>query len=122
LELEKATAEKRDQLAHMDGALALFGVVDPDAIKPTKPYKRILLFRPGELTSAFLSVMRKGKRPMTTPEIIAATIAALGHERGSQKVMDERIRSCLKYLRERRKSVVRIGKGLGVAWGLKPTE
>ena len=74
--------------------VALFGVADPSAIKPTKPYKRILLFRPGELTSAVPSVLRKGKRPMTTPEIITATLAALGHERASEKVMYERIRSC----------------------------
>ena len=54
LELEKALALMREQLVHMDNALSLFGVGDPEAVKLTKPYKRMLLFRPGELTSAVL--------------------------------------------------------------------
>jgi len=34
---------KKRQLEHVDGALELFGATDPDAIRPVKAYKRVML-------------------------------------------------------------------------------
>jgi hypothetical protein len=101
----------------MEGALALVGVVDL-VVKAIKPCHRGISFRTGELTQSIVSVMREAKRSMITPEIITAVVAVIGQEETARKVMDERVRSCVKYFSESRISVVKVGRDLGVTWAL----
>jgi hypothetical protein len=47
--LQASIDHKRRQLEHVDATLTIFGATDPDKVRPIKPYKRIPLFKQGEL-------------------------------------------------------------------------
>jgi hypothetical protein len=118
--LEKQAAWKRQQLAHVDATLALFGEADPDAIRPVKPYKRIALFKQGELSRHVIDALRRGARPMRLAEIVEAATADLGHGRGAIPALQHRLRASLQYLLRAKGKVTKAGNGQRVTWTLKP--
>jgi hypothetical protein len=76
--LEKTLEWKRHQLVHLDATLALFGEGDPDSIKPVKPYKRIALFKQGELSQHVRESLRRGGKPMLLSEVVESVVKELG--------------------------------------------
>lgn len=67
---EQRLGRLRQSLSHIDGTLRLFDDgIEPDAIAPKKPYKRVMLFGHGELNRLIFSAMRKAEgRPLSVPE------------------------------------------------------
>src|SRR2546423_11692008 len=57
--LEKSLAWKQRQLEHVDATLAIFGDIEPDRVKPVKPYKRVTLFKQGELARLVRDALRR---------------------------------------------------------------
>ena len=104
-------------LGHLDATLSLF---DPDgnpkAIKAKRPYKRVKLFGAGTLNRVILDAMRKGNRPMTTLEIVAAVVAELNFGEDAAKGMKSRVRSSLLYLHKVRGSIVKEGERETATW------
>jgi hypothetical protein len=83
-------------MAHIDGTLRLFDQeIEPDSIAPKKPYRRVKLFAQGELNRLIFHAMRKGGKPMSTPEIDRAIVEELGHGEEAQSGMIRRVRANL---------------------------
>ena len=108
---------KKRQLEHVDGALELFGATDPDAIRPVKAYKRVMLFKQGELSRLVRDVLRRGKKPMTTPEVVRAVMTDQGHDEAAWPAMYPRVRGTLAYL-ERKGLAAKVSEGRGAKWRL----
>lgn len=118
VQLEQQAAWKRSQLIHVDAALTILGADDPESIKPVKPYKRIALFKQGELSNAVRDALRRGEKPMRTAEVTAAVMAAMGHDDRALPAMAGRVRASLEYLSVHKKTVVRTGEKTKVTWSL----
>jgi hypothetical protein len=116
--LEKQAAWKRSQLAHLDATLVLFGEGDPDAIKAVKPYKRIPLFKQGELSQTVRDALRRAGKPLSLGEVVAAVMADMGQSKGAIPAMRHRVRASLDYLLRHKASVTKAGRGKGVTWAL----
>src|SRR5947208_3321166 len=96
--LEKSLAWKRSQIEHVDATLAIMGGGDPDKIKPVKPYKRIPLFKQGELAQLVRDALRRGGKPMLLGQIVANIVAELGHGEAAIPAMRHRVRASVQYL------------------------
>ena len=118
--LEKQAAWKRSQLAHVDATLAVFGESDPDAIRPVKPYKRIALFKQGELSQHVRDALRRAGKPVRLNDVVEAVTADLGHDRSAMPALRHRVRASLQYLM-RKKTVAKTGRGSTVRWELSAT-
>jgi len=116
--LEKILAWKRSQLEHVDATLGLFGEGDPDAIKPVKHYKRVPLFKQGELAQIVRDALRKAEKPLTLSQVVANIVAELGHGEEAIPAMRHRVRASLQYLSREKHSVVKHGNGTRVLWAL----
>ncbi len=114
---EQRLRHLREMLGHLDATLSLF---DPDgnpkAIKAKRPYKRVKLFGAGKFNRVILDAMRKGDRPMTALEIVAAVVAELKFREDAAKGMKSRVRSSLLYLWKVRGSVVKEGERETAVW------
>ncbi|HEX3652773.1 MAG TPA: hypothetical protein VHU18_08115 [Rhizomicrobium sp.] len=119
--LEKSLAWKRSQLEHVDATLAIFGEADPDKVKPVKPYKRIALFKQGELAQLVRDALRKAAKPLTLSQVVANVTAELGHGEEAIPAMRHRVRASLQYLSREKHSVTKQGNGSRVLWTLAAT-
>ncbi len=109
----------RQMLDHLDAAQSLFDPEgNPKAIRAKRPYKRVKLFGSGTLNRLILDAMRKGARPMTTLEIVAAVVAVLNFGDDAANGMKGRIRSSLLYLWKVRGSVIKDGERETATWRL----
>ena len=117
--LDSKLRRVRESMAHLDGALRLF---DPDgnpkAITAKRPYKRVKLFGAGKLNRMVLDALRKGERPMTTGEVIAAVCGDLGYGPDAAEGMKRRVRANLLYLAKVRRIVVKEGERETARWRL----
>jgi hypothetical protein len=114
--LEQQARWKRSQLEHLDATLVLFGIGDPNQIKAVKPYKRIALFKQGELSQAVRDALRRGGRPMRLSEVVDSILADLGQGKAAVPAMRHRVRASLNYLEHVKKAVVKSGRGAKVMW------
>jgi hypothetical protein len=119
--LEKSLAWKRNQLEHVDATLAIFGEADADRIKPVKPYKRVPLFKQGELAQLVRDALRKAGKPLTLSQVVANIVAELGHGEEAIPAMRHRVRASLQYLSREKQSVTKSGNGTHVLWSLAPS-
>jgi|SRR5580692_2851272 hypothetical protein len=119
--LEKQAAWKHSQLEHVDATLKLLGQADPDAIRPVKPYKRIALFKQGELSQHVRDALRRAGKPVRLNEVVEAVTADLGHDRSAVPALRHRVRASLQYLMHK-KAVTKAGRGIGVVWTLGDTK
>ncbi len=116
---EQRLGRLRQAIAHVDGTLRLFDDgIEPDAISPKKPYKRVMLFGHGELNRLIFSAMRKAERPLSVPEIADAIIEELGHGPEARKGMCHRVRANLRYLAKDRGLVLKHGDRREAKWSL----
>jgi hypothetical protein len=116
--LETTLEWKRRQLVHLDATLAIFGEGDPDSIKAVKPYKRVPLFRQGELSQLVRKVLREAGKPLLLSEVVSGVVKELGHDEAAIPAMRHRVRASLQYLWRERKQIARAGSGSRVLWGL----
>ena len=62
--------------------------------------------------------MRKGGKPVSTPEIARAIVEELGHGEEAQSGMVRRVRAKLQYLCRDRKLVTKYGERFDAKWSL----
>lgn len=116
--LEKQAAWKRQQLEAVDATLVVFGQADTDSIKPVRAYKRIALFKQGELSQHVRDALRRGGKPMPLGAIVESVNKALGNDAAAIHAMRHRVRASLQYLWKEKQAVTKIGKGKAVKWAL----
>ena len=116
--LENQIKYRKQSLVHVDAALQLLDpAVVPDAIRNKKPYRRVKLFRQGELGRLILAALRNSKSDMPTADIVTAILKAGGHGEVARLALAPRIRGNLAYL-ERRGMVRKIGDSYDARWRL----
>jgi hypothetical protein len=108
---------KVEQIKHLDATLTLFGT-DPDTVATVKHYKRIALFRQGELCNAVRDVLRRRGKPMTTIEVITGVTVAIGGDDRHIPAMNSRVRAALRYLSVSKGDVRKAAKGRLTVWSL----
>jgi hypothetical protein len=116
--LENTLAWKRSQLEKLDATLDLFGESEPHTIKPVKPYKRVPLFKQGELARLVRDALRRAGKPLTLSQVVANVTAELGHGEEAIPAMRHRVRASLQYLSRTKHSVAKHGSGSRVMWSV----
>jgi hypothetical protein len=83
-ELQRRLDQHRADLTHIDGVLrVLASDLDPETIKPKRPYRRNRYFARNELSRLCLGVLRTAAgEPLSTDEIAGRVIAAKGFDTG----------------------------------------
>ncbi len=103
----------------VDHTIRLFDSnIDPGTIPPKKPYKRVKLFKGGELNRLILNALRKAGKPITTGEVTDLVIAELGHGPDAKRGMANRVRANLCYLHRERGLVTKEGDRADAKWSL----
>ncbi len=116
---ERHLRHLRETIVHVGATLRLFDPnADPVKIVGKRPYKRVKLFGAGKLNRPILDAMRKGERPMTTGEIVAAIIADLGDGADAAKGMTNRVRANLAYLARVGGRIAKEGERADTKWSL----
>lgn len=116
--MEVSLEWKRQQLIHVDATLALFGQSDPDAIPNVKPYKRIMLFKQGELAQAVRDALRRAGKPLLLSEVVEGVREGTGLDESAIPALRQRVRASLQYLWGTHKAVTKAGRGTRVTWAL----
>ena len=118
IRLKKKIDWAESQLRHVDATLSLFDPkIDAAAIPPSRPKKRVKLFKQGELNRLIFDALRVSGEPTRTFDVITSVILALGHEESARPALGPRVRSNLQYLM-RRGEVAKIGSGRDARWKL----
>ena len=109
-----------EQLAHLDATLR---ILDPeyraDTIAP-KRIRRVKLFGGGELNRLIIDALRRADgKPLSTPQIADAIIAAKGYGHEAKPALIRRVRANLSYLLRQRGAVDKIGNRLAARWRLR---
>lgn len=118
-DLKKQIAWRTEALAHVDACLRLMDpAATPDAIPAKRPYKRVKLFRQGELGRMILDALRRAEKPLGTHAVVTALLDAGGHGEPARAAMTPRVRGNLAYL-ERAGKVAKAGSGKTITWALK---
>lgn len=116
--IKQATAE----MAHVDASLRLLAPSsDPATLRPKKFYKRLKLFRQGELGRLITGVLRHARRPMGTHEIITAVLDGGGWGEDARRPLGVRVRTNLSYL-DATGRIEKTGRGRRAHWALIPSE
>jgi len=117
--LKKQIAWRVEALSHVDGCLRLLEPDgDPSTIPAKRPYRRVKLFRQGELGRMILDALRRAGKPLGTHAVVTALLAEGGHSEDARPAMTPRVRGNLCYL-EKAGKVNKAGRGKDVVWHLK---
>ena len=119
VQLEKTIAWKRSQLEHVDATLEVFGLPDPRGIKPVKPYRRIALFKQGELSRLVRDALRESGKAVRTRAVIEAVGKKLGADHAGMHALTHRVTASLEYLSRHKGAVEKIGKRSKITWRLR---
>lgn len=116
--LKKKLAWGEDALSHIDACLRLMDPeADPSSLPAKRTYRRVKLFRQGELGRIILDALRRAGKPVGTHAIVSALLQAGGHSESARPTMMPRVRGNLAYL-ERNGKVTKTGHGRAVTWAL----
>lgn len=115
--------DREEQLSHLDATLR---VLDPeyraDTIAP-KRLRRVKLFGGGELNRLIIDALRKADgKPLSTPAIADAIIAAKGYGHAAKPALIRRVRANLSYLLKHRGSIEKTGNRSTARWRLATQE
>lgn len=122
---EIATLESRLRylhrlLGHVDGSIKMFSPsFDPDSIPPKRRFRRVHIFRTGELTRLVLGMLRKAGRPLSLDEIIAAITEEMRFGPEARKSLLPRVRADIHYLHKTRGLLAKEGERTGARWSLR---
>jgi len=87
-------AELEKTLERIDSTVQHFNpAATPDQLKPVKPYRRLKLFRQGELRTRVLGVLKGANEPMDCHEIAVRVIAMGGFDTHEDREIEKRVRS-----------------------------
>ncbi len=117
-DFKKQIAWREQALGHVDACLRLMDPgADPSSLPAKRPYRRVKLFRQGELGRMILDALRRAGKPLGTHAVVTALLAEGGHGEEARPAMTPRVRGNLCYL-EKRGAVVKAGRGKAVTWRL----
>lgn len=117
--LEAQVKWRRVQLEHVQATLHVFGLGDAPA-KPIKAYKRIALFKQGQLCKLIRDTLRDaGGKALSTAEIVTEAEKRLGVDPEAHHAFPKRIRASLAYLHQQRREVLKEGHYTKVRWRLR---
>ncbi len=120
--LKKRLAWAEEQIIHVDAALQLLDPqLFPHLIPARKQYKRLKLFRQGELSQLVRDALRRAGKPVGTHAVVTAILAAGGHGESARPALAGRVRGNLAYL-ERSGKVSKLGAGMKTCWLLAGTK
>lgn len=89
VQLERDTAQRRADLAHVDGAIRLFApTAVPEAIGPKAARRRNQWFGRGELARGILDVLRRSACPLAALGIAGALMEAKGLDVGDRVMLE----------------------------------
>jgi len=107
------------QLVHVDACLRLMDPeTDPTKLPAVRVYRRVKLFRQGELGRMIIDALRRAGKPLGTHQITMALLEAGGHTEAARPSLTPRVRGNLAYL-ERGGKVTKSGTGKSVLWSLQ---
>lgn len=117
--LKKQLYWREQQLEHVTATLQVFGHAPDREVQPIRAYRRIPLFKQGELCRLVRDTLRENGKPMAVPDIVKAVTAKLGHGEEAIPAFRHRIDSSLNYLMNGRHEVVKEGRRVNVKWRLR---
>jgi hypothetical protein len=122
--LQRQLDQHRADLTHIDGVLrVLASDLDPETIKPKRPYRRNRYFARNELSRLCLGVLRiAAGEPLSTNDIAGRVIAAKGFDVGDailRAAIRDQVGSIVKRL-HRDGAIETVGAGRASKWKLKP--
>jgi hypothetical protein len=78
-ELQRQLDQHRADLSHIDGCCASWRVIlDPNTIKPKRPYRRTLYFERHELSRLILAALRTTTEPLTVNDLAMRAMTEKG--------------------------------------------
>lgn len=117
--LKRQIAWRIEQLQTIDNTLELFlPGINPDTIPARRTYKRIHLFKQGELARSVLDALRECGKPVPVGDVTTAVLTVLGMSATHRAPMHVRVRASLEYL-ERRGKVAKTGHRLSAKWAVR---
>jgi hypothetical protein len=116
-DFEKRAAWKRTQLEKLDATIELFGE-SVEKIRAVKPYKRIALFKQGELSTAVRDALRRAGKPLLLGDVVIGAISELKLDETAVPALRHRVTASLAYLM-RKGAVTKAGRGMRVVWSIK---
>jgi hypothetical protein len=120
-ELERQLAQHRADLIHLDGVLRLLDSgIDPETIKPKRPYRRTRYFGRYELSRFCLAALRTASEPLSTDDIAGQVIAAKGFQ-ADDAILRAAVRLQVKTVAQRLRregTIENIGKRSASKWKL----
>lgn len=122
-QFKQGIRDREEQLTHLDATLR---VLDPsyraDTIAP-KRLRRVKLFGNGELNRLIIDALRRANgKPLSTPAIADAIIAAKGYGKEAKHALIRRARANLSYLLRHRSAVEKTGNRMTARWRLTGQE
>jgi hypothetical protein len=125
-EIERLQAElntKIDGLGHIDAAIRIFsGDIDPSLIPPRKPATPYIAAK-GENSRIILDAIRTSDRPLSTAELLEIVMQRRGLNQDDyalRRLMRDRVKSSLKYWRDKGIIVAVVGDGIANYWTCQP--
>ena len=117
--LKRQVAWRIEQLEKIDATLELFlPGINPESIPKRRPYKRVHLFKQGELARSVLDALRECGKPVQVADVTTAVLTVLGMSATHRAPMHVRVRASLEYL-ERRGKVAKTGHRLSAKWAIR---
>lgn len=118
-QFKQGIRDRQEQLGHLDATLR---ILDPsyraDTIAP-KRLRQVKLFGQGELNRLILDALRRADgKPLSTPEIADAIIAAKGYGHEAKHALIRLVRANLSYLLRKQRLVQKSGQGRTARWQL----
>jgi hypothetical protein len=120
-ELERQLAQHRVDLIHLDGVLRLLDSgLDPETIKPKRPYRRALYFGRYELSRLCFAILRTASEPLSTDDIASQVISAKGFQ-ADDAILRAAVRAQVKTVAQRLRregTIKNIGSRRASKWKL----
>jgi hypothetical protein len=121
-ELQRQLDQHRADLIHIDGTLRVLATdLDPETIRPKRPYRRNRYFARNELSRLCLGVLRTAASgPLSTDDITGRVITAKGFDAGDailRVAIREQVGSTVKRL-HRCGAIENVGAGRASKWKL----
>lgn len=118
MRLQDALRCRQEQLMHLDASIQILQPGYDLDKAPVKRFRRVHLFGKGELSRTVLDVLRRGGKPMSTSEVIAAFMVLKGYEPESRTAISHRVRANLAYQFRHRRLVTKAGELSAARWTL----
>jgi hypothetical protein len=120
-EMEQQLAQHRADLIHLDGVLRLLDSgIDPETIKPKRPYRRTRYFGRYELSRLCLAALRTASEPLSVDDIAAQVIAAKSFQ-ADDAILRAAVRVQVKTVAQRlrrERTIEKIGSRRASKWKL----